>query len=396
MARAREAGYSLPELLVSTTLLVAVMGGIFGLLEPANGTYRAQPEVTDMQQRLRAVVDMLQRDLVMAGAGAYRGAFGGPMLLYFAPILPRALGTRVAGSPEAPDATAITITYVPTTSAQTTLRTAFAPGASEAEVDAQPGCPLGDLSCGFAPGMRALVYAPSGAYDVFIVNAVRGASLELQHRDGGSSVEYPPGSRIVEVVSHAYYLDTAQHRLYRSDGSQSNPLVDHVVGLRFEYFGDPAPPILRRPLTEPAPWTTYGPRPPRLGVDETGDDWGPGENCVFQVLEGQHVPRLAALGPPDGALVPLTTGVLGDGPWCPGRASGAGSELSSRFDADLLRVRRVRVTVRVQAGQESLRGQNPAGRALFINPGTSRSGHASLPDHEIRFEVTPRNMSVGP
>ena len=40
------------------------------------------------------------------------------------------------------------------------------------------------------------------------------------------------------------------------------PVVDNVVALAFEYFGDPQPPMMRKPLADPiGPWTTYGPKP---------------------------------------------------------------------------------------------------------------------------------------
>jgi hypothetical protein len=98
---------------------------------------------------------------------------------------------------------------------------------------------------------------------------------------------------------------------------------------------------------------------------------------------------------PSGALVPMSYTQLNDGPWCPGVTNAAGAPLSTRFDADMLRVRRVRVTLRVQAGAEGLRGANPAGQLLFIHPGPARTGGRIVPDQEIRFEVAPRNMNVG-
>ena len=48
-AHRRDAGFSLVEMLIATTIMLAVTGGIFSLLNPAQGTYRAQPEVSDMQ-----------------------------------------------------------------------------------------------------------------------------------------------------------------------------------------------------------------------------------------------------------------------------------------------------------------------------------------------------------
>jgi hypothetical protein len=84
--------------------------------------------------------------------------------------------------------------------------------------------------------------------------------------------------------------------------------------------------------------------------------------------------------------VELTAAVLTDGPWCPN------SLTPNRFDADLLRIRRVRVIVRVQSALASLRG--PAG-ALFLKAGTARAGDRYVPDLEVQFDITPRNMNFG-
>lgn len=81
------------------------------------------------------------------------------------------------------------------------------------------------------------------------------------------------------------------------------------------------------------------------------------------------------------ALTPLDPAALRDGPWW-------GSGLSV-FDADLLRIRAVRVTVRVQAALSTLRG---ADRRLFSRPGTAAGGARFLPDLTVSFDVSPRNL----
>ncbi len=108
------------------------------------------------------------------------------------------------------------------------------------------------------------------------------------------------------------------------------------------------------------------------------------------VMAGQHEPRLATLGVPGSGLVRLTASDLTDGPWCPDAAS------PNRYDADLLRVRGIRVTLRVQTGSHQLRGALAAGEdALFARPGTSRGGYRLVPDQAIGFDVSPRNLNVG-
>ena len=96
--------------------------------------------------------------------------------------------------------------------------------------------------------------------------------------------------------------------------------------------------------------------------------------------------RLGALAAAGVGQVRLTQDILTDGPWCP---DAAGQE---RYDADLLRVRQVRVTLRVQVANAVLRG--PAG-VLFRHGGRSSGGERFVPDQEIRFDVSPRNMNLG-
>ena len=118
-----------------------------------------------------------------------------------------------------------------------------------------------------------------------------------------------------------YYLNAATKQLMHDDGSGGPdvPVVDHVVALTFTYYGNL-----------------------------------PGGSCTV------------ATGARANPLVQLTAAELADGPWCPDAND------ASRWDADLLRIRRVLVTVRVEAAI------------------TNR-----VPDQEIRFEVSPRNLNPG-
>jgi type II secretory pathway pseudopilin PulG len=192
------------------------------------------------------------------------------------------------------------------------------------------------------------------------------------------------------IVSTTYLLkdDVAAgtHQLMMYDGTSNPdvPVVDNVVGLSFSYYGDPQPPIMRKALTEPVgPWTTYGAPPYVAAVPP----FGAGENCTF-VNDGTPTPRprLATFAAASEALVKLTPAQLTDGPWCPNDAA------ATRFDADLLRVRRVGVTLRVQAGAAALRG--PAG-LLFTYGGTATTTATWVPDQELRFDVAPRNLNLG-
>jgi type II secretory pathway pseudopilin PulG len=388
-------GFSIIELMIAVTIVMSVLGAVFTLLNPAQGTFQAQPEVSDMQQRLRVAHNTLSKDLLMAGAGRYSGAAAGPLNAYFAPVMPYRVGDSKddpkAGVFFRPDA--ISVIYVPSTPSQAAIRNAVSRNQTDIEIAPAPNCPpnTGTTACGFGDGMRIVLFDQYGAADVATVTNVVGNILHLQH-DGLLAAPYSAGTPIAHVETHTYYLKTDPaaniSQLMHYDGYRSDlTSVDHVVKLGFEYFGEPSPPELlpNTSLSDPqGPWTTYGPRPPVLGMDNPNDSWGPGENCVFQVVSGQQVPRLATLAA-GVAQVPVDRTLLTDGPWCPDDSQ------QDRFDADLLRVRRVRVTLRVQAAAASLRG---AAGTLFTRGGTSTSAERYVPDQEVHFDVSPRNLNL--
>jgi len=222
----------------------------------------------------------------------------------------------------------------------------------------------------------------------------------LPYRAGGGSPD-PPGmfrtdaitiaavpksGSAPSTISYALKSDVASgtFQLIVNEGGADAPVVDHVVALSFEYFGDPSPPTLIKPLGDPVgPWTTYGARPSTTAVPPFAE----GENCLFvntapPPQPPSLQPRLATLGPPE-SLVALPASLLTDGPWCPNDA------VPDRWDADLLRVRSIVVVLRVQAAIAALRGSG----GLFRHPGTSHNGLLWVPDQEIRFRVSPRNMN---
>jgi hypothetical protein len=82
-------------------------------------------------------------------------------------------------------------------------------------------------------------------------------------------------------------------------------------------------------------------------------------------------------------LIELTSDMLTDGPWC-----GMGD---TQYDADLLRVRRMRVSVRLQAGDAAVRGTD---RARFANPGSARRSALFVPDVTVEIDVAPRNLRL--
>jgi prepilin-type N-terminal cleavage/methylation domain-containing protein len=361
---ASERGFTIIELLVAVTIMLVITGAIFAIVDPSRSTARAQPEVTDQNTRMRVGLDTLSKDLVMAGAGTYSGAIAGGLANFFAPIVPFRMGTLYPGEYlDRFHGDRITIAYVPNTAAQTRVRDAMPQPSSEVKVDAQPGCPAGDALCGFREGMRVVIFDDTGAYDFFTVTQVQTDALHLQHRPPVNpddfSKAYTPAenARIAQVETHTYFRDTGTNQLmhYWGDNNPPEPVTDQIVDLRFEYFGDPEPPTV--------------PRPPPGGT-----------NCLFN---GAGVNQLATLPSNGSSLVELTPALLSDGPFC--------GQAPNQYDADLYRIRRVRVTMRVQTGLRDLRGTDPV---LFRNPGVSSGGQRFIPDFEMSYEIAPRNMNL--
>jgi prepilin-type N-terminal cleavage/methylation domain-containing protein len=380
----REHGFSLLEMVVSMSIMLAVTAGVFTVMNPAQGSFQAQPEVADMQQRLRVASDTLYKDMVMAGGGAYQGQRSGSLIQFFAPVMPYRNGSMLDDPAGTYKTDTITLMYVPPTMSQTGLADK-GPDLNSAEIGVkeQPGCPQGDPLCGFKEGMTVMMYDDSGNFDTFTITQVQpNGQLHIQHNeDKLTYTGYDKDTtKIVQARNVVYYLNAATSQLMYYDGTRNPdvPVVDNVVGLTFEYYGDPQPPTVKNPTAASSTWvTTYGPKP-KLNT----------ANCVFDA-SNQPVPQLATLGAASSGLVKLTAAQLNGsdgGPWCPNNAS------SNRYDADLLRIRKIAVTVRVQAALATLRG--PAS-VLFTRGGSSQGGSRWVPDQEIRFQVTPRNLNLG-
>jgi type II secretory pathway pseudopilin PulG len=392
----REPGFSLLELTVAMAVMLTVTASVFTLMNPAQGVFAAQSEVSDLQQRLRVATGTLYQDLLMAGGGAYQGSRAGSLIFFFAPVLPFRQGTDDDDPPGTFRNDVITLVYVPPTAAQASIRRKNAismTNGAEIFVNVDPGCPVADSLCGFEEGMTMLVYDDAGNHDTFTVSdtqptgqlTLRHNNDRIQYPDYKSSEEDPAAAAtIVQAHDFEYYLNAATNQLMFDAGRGNAPLpiADNVVGLEFEYYGDPQPPAWASPgkaVDDPhGPWTTYGPRP-------TPAPAGVMPACV---LDNSPTPvsLLPSLGVVGSGLVKLTADNLTNGPWCPSATS------TNRWDADLLRIRKIAVTVRVQAASAALRG--PAG-ALFSRGGRSRGGERFVPDEEIRFEVSPRNLNLG-
>lgn len=385
-----ESGFTLIEALVATAIMVTVTGAMFTVMNPHSGIFQMQPEVTDIHQRVRVGVDTLTKDLMMAGAGAYSGPLSGSLGGFFAPIQPSRQGNLVDydDGPGVFFPDRMTLFYVPSTFSQTSIAQAMPTTSAELKVDDEPGCPRGQNLCGFLEGMQVIIYDDTGAYDTMTITNVQDQAAHLQHNQQGDlSKAYAAGAKVAQINEHVYYYEPTTKQLMHYDGFQTaQAVIDNVLGVNFDYYGEPSPPQLVHPLVNQD--MTYGPKPPVLG--QARGAWPAGENCTVAVNAGQQVPRLDTLGPPGSGLIKLTPAQLTDGPWCPDANN------NNRYDADLLRIRKIRVSLWLQTATSTLRAplaSGPTADALFTG---ARVGVTSrtIPDQIIRFDVMPRNLNL--
>jgi prepilin-type N-terminal cleavage/methylation domain-containing protein len=308
-------GFSLVELLLALVITLIVSAGVFEVARAAREAAATEPERSDLQQRLRIASDAIAGDLALAGVSG-AGETASPLGRAIPAVLPFRAGPVDPDPPGTFKDDTLSVVYAAAGSSQTTLAEPFTTGSSSVVVNATAACPrtglVRDPACGFAAGMQALIFDDSGAYDHLTITGAAGGSLALEHSDRRGIHTYPAGSLIVQARRVTYYLKTATAQLMRYNGIESDaPAVDNVVALRFEYF-----------------------------ASASGGD----------------------------RLVSLPREELIDGPWRPDAAD------PNRYDADLLRIRRVAVH-------------------LHLRPGTNLP---NLPGREVRFDVAPRSLAGEP
>lgn len=327
-------GFTFAELLVTVALMSIVAAAVAVLAVNTDRLSRSQSLDIDAQQRARVIAETLGRDLRLAGAGVDRGPMSGPLSRSFSPVLPRRVGRTRADAFDIARPDAITLIHVPDTTWQTSLAVANTP--SSGGIALAP-CAGGAMPCPSVRGATLALFEPPGRMDLLGVLGTSAGSTQVRML-GASSGSFAAGATVAEVVVRTYYFDVAQGqlRVYDADASDQ-AVVDGVAALSFEYFG----------AIDPPRW----PQPP------------PGEgNCLYDTT-GTWLGGVT-LSATDEALAALPLTMFGDGPWC-----GAGG---AAFDADLLRVRRIRVQARIRAS----------------GPRDPR------PDYRVVFDIAPRNLAI--
>lgn len=309
---ARRAGFTILEVLLAAVIGLLALLVLVPLMRHAGGAARALPASVDIDDSARAAAATIERLLLRAGEGFATGPDAGPLPAVVPAVFPHR--RRVTASD-------------PPLSAYTDRFSAWRADGSLARVGLAVDmvtpldplalwwvapCAATNASCRFAADDIAVVHDRSGRFATLRVVAPAGGSIDHAPIDLGTAFRVADDPQVARLRQATVSYDAAARVVRVGDGLAEVPVVDHVVAFEVRYFGDPRPP--------------RAPAPP-LGV----------ANCV---LDAAGNPVLPALVPDTGPWVELTSAMLSDGPPC-----GAGASV---YDADLLRIRRVTVRIKVR------------------------------------------------
>lgn len=224
-----ERGYTLVELLIATAIMLVMTSAVMTMVRDGLARTPVVEDAMDLHQRARIAADAIGADLRAAG----NGTSSGPLSAVLPAVEPRWV---TAASSSASNG-AITIRHVPPLAARSRLAQPLDPASSLAVLE-PGGCPQLTTACGFAAGMRAIVFDPSGQMDALVVDAIGPGVLVLGAAAAARLATYPTGSEIAQAVEASYTVDAATRQLRRSEAGGTFAIADNVEALTFEYFAD--------------------------------------------------------------------------------------------------------------------------------------------------------------
>jgi len=345
--RRGQSGFSLAELVVALALAVLVTAVAWPLLDAGLKTSRRVPAAIDVHQNLRGAVVFLSEQLQAAGSGARSAPPGGPIARHVPVLAPRRWGVPLPDAVASASADRLTVVSVPEGAAVVRLTSPVWPGDTVVTFDGGTWCGP-TATCGLAAGDTAMLVDATGRAEV---GRVASTASGLAVLAVPLALGFHPDlqAAILPVEVRAIYWRPAQRELRTTTGGGADlPWIDHVVAFEVRWFG--------------------------VGQSPAGPSLPEGVAGCLHDADGT-----ARLAPLDGAVVPLPLTAFADGPWC--------GEGPLAFDADLLRVRRLEVALRLETPDPLLR----AAGTRFLRAGLA-TGPDVVPDMRLRFEVSPRAL----
>ena len=331
-----------------------------------------------MQQRLRVATTVLFNDLVIAGAGTDVGANAGPLSDALPPIMPYRQARTGGDAPGTFRSDVITLVHVPSRS-QTTIASDMPARSASVRVNSGFGCPLTDAACGFSGARMALIYRRR--------RFVR--SVSDRRCSGIAARAAPPNHRLRQDLP-GRQPDCRGHRAdLFPEGRPGGRRLPVDAGRRRRQSCStcrgPCRPDRFRVLRRSAAAHAAGAARSRPATDvlSAGRELCRHARCARRTrCRGFPCsnPRT-----PSGLVAARRLATHG---WTRGvptrRPSTVSMPISSGFDGWLSRCGSNRRSPRCAVRQAP----------LFFRGGTSTGGARFLPDQTIRFQVSPRNLTL--
>jgi len=235
----KKRGFTLIELLIAMALSGIVISAIYSLYISQNKSYAIQNQIVEMQQNARVAMNMMVREIRMAGSGLASGQisyYDGSGTAYIYAITP----TNNNDNPDSVD-----ILYGdPSVSA--TITKAMPNSSAELCVNSTDGFEVGDLAI-ISNGIDA---------SLLEITHVQPSALKLQHNPGGGSINppggkniFPPGgydsgSTVLKLKYLSYAVDSTTDPAHPTleldlDGPLGNwafqPLAENTEDLQLAY-----------------------------------------------------------------------------------------------------------------------------------------------------------------
>ena len=213
--RARDQGYMLVELMITSALTLVMVGGMLALFIALQKTHRDREQILSAQQGARVAIEQLRRDLHATGVGLAWVLPPVPL------VTPRADGGVDLRSNTSGIASALTSDM------------------------AGPAAPIQVINAdGFTVNDTIAVYDANGAVDFVTVTAVDTTTETITHSGASRTYLRTDGAAVSRVRTTSYWVEDQfgiQTLVRGIDGGPGQPIAIGVTGLTFRFFDDGIP-----------------------------------------------------------------------------------------------------------------------------------------------------------
>lgn len=370
-------GFTLAELLVAMVLGLLVAGASVAFAASVRQVFLVEPETLDAMRRVREGGMALVTAITNAG-GDQALADGVSPLPALVPLVTPLVSLDGSGG-DVFRAVSV-IRAVPGVSGRLAVQQ---PGvAGPLTLEQSTGvCPSLPIVCGFQAGDIAVIADGWGRTEVFEVREADDALGQLRPARP-LAYAYPAGAWVTAARADRIGLlrqpDGSQNLVRFTAAGAQEPMLDGVVDLQLDVWGQARAPWLRDAASSPG-LAQYGLYPPAADVADANGIYGLGEHCMAVRLDGTPQSPLSDHAAGADGLMRLQPADFVDGPWCPQPGAAAA------FDADLFRIRRIDIRLRVEVLPPEFRGVSGP---LFVRPGTAAHDTARwVKDRMLSFSV---------